>query len=354
VLVRLLTAALATLALAAPAEAARNVPRGFYGVSYDGEVRNASADVQARAWRQMAANGVESARAVFSWADAQPDEGGAFDFSATDRVVEDAAEHAVELVPIVMETPIWARKRITHWYPRRTATFAAYLDALVARYGPGGSFWTEHAEVPERPLRSWQIYNEPGRSKRYGPLLRTAYAVVKDADPGADVVLAGLTGTEAGAPWDILRYQYRRGGIAGYFDVAALHLYTGKAENVAEGVRLFRKVMKRRGDGRMPIWLTEFGITASKGRTTAPRSQRTLRTTDAGMADFLEDAYRDLARDDRRLGLTRAYWYTWASSYEEGAGIFRFAGLNRFADGRFEAKPALASYRRSARRDQGG
>jgi hypothetical protein len=167
-------------------------------------------------------------------------------------------------------------------------------------------------------------------------------------------VLAGLTGTEGGAPWDILRYQYRRGGIGGWFDVAAIHLYTGRARNVAEGVRLFRQVMKRRGDGGVPIWLTEFGITASKGRTTAPRSQRTLRTTDAGMANFLEDAYRSLARKDRRLGLKRAYWYTWASSYEEGAGIFRFAGLNRFADGRFEAKPALRSYRRSARRDQGG
>ena len=37
-----------------------------------------------------------------------------------------------------------------------------------------------------------------------------------------------------------------------------------------------------------------------------------------------------------------------------GRGIFRFAGLNRYADGRFDAKPALAEYRASARRDQVG
>ncbi len=59
-----------------------------------------------------------------------------------------------------------------------------------------------------------------------------------------------------------------------------------------------------------------------------------------------------LADNDRALRLRRAYWYTWASSYERGAEIFRFAGLYRYADGRFDAKPALAEYRASARRDQ--
>lgn len=349
---RFLTAALAALALAAPAEAARNVPRGFYGVSYDGEVRHAREGVQDRAWRRMAANRVESSRAVFSWSKAQPSEGSGFDFSETDGLVANATEHGIELLPIVMDTPLWARAKVQNWWPRQTEDFAAYLDALVARYGPGGSFWAEHAEVPARPLRRWQIFNEPGRSKRYAPLLEAAYRTVNEADAGAKIVLAGLTGTEEGAPWDILRYQYRQ-GIGPWFDVAAMHLYTGKPENVVEGVRLFRKVMTRRGDGKKPLWLTEFGITASEGRTTAPPAQESLRTTDAGMAEFLEDAYRRLAANDRKLGLKRAYWYTWASSYEQGAGIFRFAGLNRYADGRFEAKPALAAYRASARRDQG-
>ena len=349
---RLLTTALAILAIAAPAAAARNVPRGFYGVSYDGELRDAPVDVQARAWERMAANRAESARTVFSWTTAQREEGGAFDFRASDRAVEGAAVSGVQLLPIVTETPLWARGRVGQWWPRETGDFARYMRALVGRYGPDGSFWAENPDVPRRALRHWQIFNEPGRSKRYAPLLRAAHREVKRADGGGKIVLAGLTGTEDGAPWDILRYQYRKGGIRRWFDIAALHLYTGKAKNVVAGTRMFRRVMKRHGDGRKPLWLTEFGITASKGRTTAPRSQRTLRTTDRGMAEFLHEAYRRLARNQRRLRLRRAYWYTWASSYERGAGIFRFAGLNRYADGRLEAKPALRAYRRSARRDQ--
>ena len=69
-------------------------------------------------------------------------------------------------------------------------------------------------------------------------------------------------------------------------------------------------------------------------------------TKDQGAAGALDDAQ---ARNRRELRLKRAYWYTFASSYERGAGIFRFAGLYRFADGRFDAKPALASYRKRAR-----
>ena len=88
-------------------------------------------------------------------------------------------------------------------------------------------------------------------------------------------MLAGLTGTAHGTPWGILRHQYRNGKIRRWFDVAALHMYTGKPANVLEGVKRFRAVMRSHGDARKPLWLTEFGITASRGRTDAPRSQRT-------------------------------------------------------------------------------
>lgn len=345
----------AALVPAPDAEAKRKVPRGFYGLTYDGEIRSASPEVQAGTWGRMAANGAEAARTVFSWAEAQPERGAPFDFSASDRVVEDAAHRRVQLLPVVMRTPAWARAQQGDWWPERASDYAGYVRELVRRYGRGGTFWAENPSVPRRPVRHWQILNEPAKSKEYGRLLRAAKRAIRRTDRGAKVVLAGLTGTEDGTPWDILRWQYRRGGIKGHFDIAAIHMYTGKPANVVEGVRRFRRVMRRQGDGRRPLWLTEFGITASRGRTDAPSSQNSLRTTDRGMARFLTRAYRGLVRNrrDARTRVARAYWYTWASSYQSGGGIFRFAGLLSYADGRFEAKPALAAYRKSARRDQG-
>lgn len=341
---------LTLLALLAPAASAAAVPRAFYGTTYDGEVRAAPAETQTGAWKEMRSSGVGAARTVFAWAQAKPAEDAHFNFGLTDVYVGDAARSGVQLLPIVMSTPLWAKADAQHWWPRDPDHLGDYTRALVRRYGPGGRFWEENAEIPKRPIRHWQIYNEPGRTKRYGPVLRAAYRAIKKADRGASVVLAGITGTEGnGTPWDVLDYLYRKGGIKGFFDLAAIHMYTGKPANVLEGIKLFRRVMRENGDARTPIWLTEFGITASKGRTEAPASQRTLRTTDTGMAAFLRKAYRSLRQGRKAVGLQRAYWYTWASSYKSGSGIFRFAGLNEFSDGRLEPKPALEAYRQGAR-----
>ena len=354
--VRPIITALVALALAAPAAAAPSVPRGFYGVAYSGEIRDAAAAEQSRSWDLMKRNGAESARTMFSWSVMQPEEGGPVDFAQTDRFVRNAARRGISLLPIFTSTPLWARADVNHWWPRDASTLRSFVEASVRRYGRGGSFWAEYPDVPRRPLTHWQIFNEPARSKHYPPLLRAGHRGAKGADPKAKIVLAGLTGAPHDTQWDILAHQYRRGKIRRWFDVAAIHLYTGKPENVLEGVRRFRAVMRRNRDGRKPLWLTEFGITASRGRTEAPDSQRTLRTTDRGMARFLTKAYALLAANRRRpdIRLGRAYWYTWASSYERNTGIFSFAGLNRFADGRLEAMPALAAYRRSARRHRGG
>ena len=68
----LLAAALALLALASPAEAARRkVPHGFFAVMYDRATTDAPDATQEQQWALMARSGVESVRTVFSWARAQ-------------------------------------------------------------------------------------------------------------------------------------------------------------------------------------------------------------------------------------------------------------------------------------------
>jgi hypothetical protein len=68
------------------------------------------------------------------------------------------------------------------------------------------------------------------------------------------------------------------------------------------------------------------------------------------MARRLTQAVPLLARHARRLGLARVYWYTWASPYGRGGSIFNYAGLQRYRNGAFEARPALGAYQRTARR----
>jgi hypothetical protein len=359
-------ALLACLTAAAPASARRDVPPDFYGVVYDGAVTKAPLAVQEQQFARMAQAGVESVRAVFSWADAQPTEGLAPDLTATDQLVALATEHGMSILPVVIYTPKWARADASTAAspPQKDSDYVRYLQALDARYGTTGSFWSEHPELQPRPIRYWQIWNEPHLrlywnaskwEKNYGALLRASHDGLRALDPQARIVLAGLTGTS----WDALASLYKLGSAKGAFDVAGLQTYTGSPRNLLRAVHLFRGVLTRHGQASLPLWLTEMGWPAAQGRTKVPSYQRTIATTDSGMAKRLRGGYETLIakRKAANVRVSRVYWYTWASSYKRSSdattGIFRFAGLSRFDGTTFTQRPALAEYVKSARRHEG-
>jgi Glycosyl hydrolase catalytic core/Beta-galactosidase len=348
----LLAAAVCACAAAAPAEAA---PQRFFGVVLDRDIASAPAATQDAQFALMKRTGVRTVRRVFSWAAMQPAEGQPPDFSDTDALVARAARNDIDLLPIVIYAPAWARldPGNTASPPRDDADYTAFLDGLVARYGPVGSFWAEHPDVPTRPLRTWQVWNEPQLryqwsesdwEQGYGKLLRAAHDALKKDDPGCKVVLAGATNFA----WDALESLYDKGGIKGEFDVAALHPYTGSAGRVVKAAQLFRAVLKKHGDARKPVWITELAWPASKGRVKPPNGLANIPTTNDGMASRLTKAYKLLMKT--RI-VQRAYWYTWASAYVKRNGIFDFTGLERYdpSSGRLTAMPALRAYRRVAR-----
>jgi hypothetical protein len=117
---------------------------------------------------------------------------------------------------------------------------------------------------------------------------------------------------------------------------------------VVKVAKLFRAVLRKHGDARKPIWITELAWPASKGRIEAPKGLAALPTTARGMATRLTRAYRILRKT--RV-VQRAYWYTWASAYKKDDGIFGFTGLERYdpARGVFTATAALRAFRTVAR-----
>ncbi|MEA2375249.1 MAG: polysaccharide biosynthesis protein PslG [Thermoleophilaceae bacterium] len=363
--VAILVAALLTaLATAASAGAAgRSIPSSFFGAVWDGKVtKGITLDTRDQVFGQMAMAGVESIRTNFDWARAQTKPGGAFDFRITDSLVSQAGAHGLDVLPVVILAPDWARRdKFTDFSPPRDPNeYAAYLTALIGRYGPDGSFWTLHPELTPRPIRDWQVWNEPhlpyqwtiprkeDYARGYGRLLRVAYRAVKKADPGANVVLAGLANSSP----SYLAHLYQKGHIKGYYDLAAIHPYTRKPSGVLELIQRFRTVMRKNHDSLKPVWVTELGLPSSKGRV---KSKNYLQTTDKGMAKFLTGSYRALVK--RYLSVqsstARVYWYDWASRYK-GGNIFNYTGLYTW-DGHsgFTERKALAAYRASAQKYEG-
>jgi hypothetical protein len=360
---RAILLSLALMLVLAPAAAAakRRVPQGFYGVTYDRGVATAPEGDQDTQNALMARSGVESARVVFSWAAAQPQPGLAPDLAETDAVVARMTRRGIRVLPVVINTPMWARR-----YPDQggspplvTEDYLGYLRALIARYGPAGAFWNEHPELKTRPLREWQIWNEPHLDgfwyspdapwqDTYTAFLRDAHDTVKQADPGAKVVLASL----ADFSWRHIQKLYDA-GARGLFDVVAMNFYTARPSNEVRAVRNVRTVLRRNHDSARPVWLTEIAWPAAKGRD-KPRAkwQRPWYQTDKGMAKRLTQAYAVLVKYHRSIRLRRVYWYTWSSEYRKG-DLFNFAGLLRYNGAIFQRKPALKAYQRSAKRYEG-
>jgi hypothetical protein len=362
VLAAVLTAVLLAVAPGAHAATKPRAPKGFFGVMWDRAAVRGSAEHQEAQWALMARSGVESARLVFSWAAMQPTAGGPDDYRKTDERVGAAARHGIRVLPVVLYAPDWARR-----YPDRQASppehpsdYAAFTARLVQRYGPGGTFWTEHPELHALPIRQWQIWNEPnfdfywytpeqgGWAPEYAELLRQAKLAIRAVDPHAKIVLAGL----ADASWRVLSRAYS-GGIRGAFDVASINIFTGRPGFVMAAVRLNRRVLKAHHEPRKPIWVTETTFPAAKGQVPPPDEgwQRRWYTTQSGMARRLTELYALGVKNARRLRLRRIYWYTWASTYSGFSDLFDYSGLIRvWPDGRSQPQPALRAFRRSARR----
>jgi hypothetical protein len=354
----IVVAVLCAAALLAPVAEAK-VPAGFFGTVWDGEATGAPEPAKDAQWGLMATSGVRTVRTSFSWTNAQPNAGDPIDFSGTDADVRRAATHGLRMLAVVQYAPAWARAYRNRQTspPRREADYAAFLAALVGRYGPNGSFWAENPTVPRLPVREWQIWNEPhlrtywdapahshwGSPRGYVRLLKAAHRAIKAGDPGAKVVLGGLTQLA----WNELTRLYRAGARR-YFDAATIQAFPQTPARALRAVRLFRRSLIRGGDRRKPIYVTEITWPASKGRTKGIRFQR--QETDRGMARRLAQALPLLARHARALRLARVYWYTWASAYGRGGSIFRYAGLERYADGAFTPRPALSAFQRAVRR----
>ncbi|MGZ6643451.1 MAG: hypothetical protein ACXVFT_16710 [Solirubrobacteraceae bacterium] len=336
-------------ALALPAGAGAATPRDFFGVMVNGPLDQPSFALDAESAR-MRADGVQSERMEISWDLAEPSQG-RYQLDPYDRKVLAAARAGIDVLALVVRTPSWAAVQPGQPFspPKSPATYAAFLRAVIARYGPQGSLWAEHPEVPRRPVRAWQIWNEPNIQnywtvqpfmKPYGRLLNTAYAAVKRADRGATVVMAGF----ANYSWRDLSRLLKANKRRLRFDVAAVHPFSGRPSNSVKIVRLNRDVLNRNGAARKPIWLTELTWSSAKGRKTP--ITKDWETTEAGQAQRLSEAFTLFIRARRSLRLGRIYWYTWVTVDRNSPNSFDYSGLRTMRpDGTVVDKPAARAYR---------
>ncbi|MEA2480380.1 MAG: polysaccharide biosynthesis protein PslG [Thermoleophilaceae bacterium] len=358
-------ALLSLLTAAAPASARASAPvsASFFGTDADGPLMEGALPQLGSETGVMRRAGVGALRATVYWttaqpyktfADVPPDQRASYedvdgvptDFKVTDEFAAQTARRGMSFLPVVYGAPRWAAKQPGAFGspPSDDAAYGRFAAALVKRYGPGGTFWAAHPELPAHPVRDWQIWNEPNLrpfwdddtwAPGYVKLLRTARRAIRAADPKARVVLAGLPNHS----WTALEQLYKA-GVHGLFDVAALHPFTGQVDGVLTLVKRARKVMARGHDARTPLMLTEVSWPSAAGKTSYTYG---IETSERGQGRKIEAVLPMLARARRSLHIERVYWYTWLSYDRDSVQPFDYAGVASFKDQKIKRKPGYTA-----------
>jgi hypothetical protein len=352
----LLASAAVVAALALPAAAAA-APRGFFGIG-------PQTPLTAKDTSRMRQGGVGAVRIPVVWSSIDPNPQPVYDWRGLDEVVALTARERLDLLPFVYGTPHWVAGKPTALpvsSGRQRRAWAQFLRAAAERYGSHGEFWLEHSResgdfVPKRPVTTWQIWNEPNffyfatpaSPGRYGRLLKASRSALRQGDPRAKIITAGLFGNPKERPPramdadEFLDRLYRVPGVKASFDGVALHPYAADTGVLGELVERLRAVSVRHHDSRTGLYVTEMGWGSQRdpGRVAfevGPREQ----------AHELTDAFRYLLRNRHRLNVKQAYWFSWKDiagdcNFCDSVGLFRRGA-------RFRPKPAWHAFVRVAR-----
>jgi hypothetical protein len=359
----ILAAALA-LALAGTAQA---LPRTFFGVV-------PQTPLTPDDFAAMGAADVGLLRTALPWSASDPGPAaGDEDWTAFDAVVNGAAREGVHVLPFVFSSPAWvlaldghecSPDRCLPYPPRSGAALAAwsgFLRAAVGRYGPGGTYWSEHPELPALPIRDWQIWNEqnsptffaPKPSVRaYGRMLTAAHAAITGRDRGAKLILGGMFGKPLGGRHpvipaaDYLAELYRRPGLAAAFDGVAAHPYGARLRAVRVQVEAMRERIRRAADDAR-LWITEIGW--SSGGPAHP-----LNRGPAGQAKRLRRTFGYLLAERRRLRIETVDWYSWRDTPASVPNLCVWCTHSGLLSADGVPKPAFAAFTQMARGDGGG
>ena len=272
---------------------------------------------------------------AFAWREIEGAGQGRLDWSVTDRIVQQVEDvGGLRLIVRLDSEPTWASghsypnpQGIVMSPPNRLQDYADFCYALASRY--------------RGRIAAYQIWNEPNLSREWGgvapdpaayvEMLKAGYEAIKQADPGAIVISAGLAPTTrfdrvAMPDTEFLRRMYSAGAQP-YFDALGAHGAGYKAPpakdpgEVAQDANYYNvgdpncpgqacriycfrhvedlhQVMVNHGDADKQVVVLEFGWTMDP-RPNSPYHWHAV--SEAQQADYLVGAYQ----------YAKAHWADW-------------------------------------------
>ena len=262
----------------------------------------------------------------FAWREIEGTGKGQFDWEVTDRLVAQVESvGGLHLIARLDNDPTWATGRsypndqdIIMSPPQSLQDFADFCSAVATRY--------------KGRIAAYQVWNEPNLAREWGgsapnpasyvELLKTCHGAIKQADPDALVISAGLAPTtrsdNVAMPDTVFLTQMYAAGAREYFDALGAHgagykappekdpaevatdpnFYNqGDPNCPGDPCRIYsfrhiedlRQIMVDHGDSDKQVVVLEFGWTMDE-RPNSPYAWHAI--TEEEQADYFVRAYR--------------------------------------------------------------
>ena len=229
--------------------------------------------------------GFEWIKQIFPWREIEGAEKGQYDWWRTDRIVEDSEERGINMIIRLDRQPFWSQVDggavpLDNAPPADLNDFRDFCFAVADRY--------------QGRIAAYQVWNEPNLAREWGEqapnptdyvdLLRHCYEGIKEGDPDAIIISAGMAPTGTGPPEAMPDDQFIRGmyeaGGADYFDLLGVNApgyaappnvapevtaadpeLGGHRWNAFRHVEDIRQIMIEYGDEETQIAILEMGWT---------------------------------------------------------------------------------------------
>jgi polysaccharide biosynthesis protein PslG len=250
--------------------------------------------------------------AFVDWPNLEPS-AGKWDFSRLDRYVAMAAQHNVDILLPLANSPAWASAR-----PNEPSAYQPGYASEPSNIEDWRNYVRTVGERYKGRIRHYEIWNEPNIKQHFSgspakliELTCEAFRILKSIDPQNKVVSpASSVGGK-----DHLGYldHFLVSGGKNCIDIVGHHFYVTNSgpEAMVPIIRQVRSVMNKNGVDQKPLWNTETGwwLANSDGTPDNPMvakgGWKKIPLDDKGNIVFRAFA---LARAE---GIERFYWYAW-------------------------------------------
>lgn len=208
----------------------------------------------------------------FPWAYIEPNEG-EYNWEHSDLVISHARQQGLTVVARLGYVPDWARPADSTPLLLEADRFEAFAH-FAARFARRYQDQVSHIIIWNEPNLSLEWGYRPVDPDGYTELLRTAYPLIKEANPKVIILAGALAPTMAppGSDWgmndlDYLQAMYDA-GAADFFDMLAIHVYGWQSDADEppapdrinfRRAELLREIMVRNGDEQKQAMITETG-----------------------------------------------------------------------------------------------